>query len=593
MSLTEPEDERQKLINAKGSRVDGTCQWVLGHELYLSWKASLNTRVLWVSGGPGKGKTMISIFLTEELENEVKDSENAILMYYFCENKDADRNTAIAILKGLISQMLKKRRALFRHILPDFQRQKENLFRSPTAQEALWRILRSMLNDPDVKVTYYCIIDGLDECQQPSLETWLKESKTFFSQPDRNPSYPVCKFIFVSRDLPECIQREYSKFDRIRLDPDSDSEVHKDLQRFIIDRVGMLAEAQDYPESLTVFVKKDLLRRANGTFLWVSFVTEELLKTNATEARDVLKSIPNGLNAIYDRMLLQIQESRKKFAIQILHWVVMAFRPLNLANLADATGVKDNEDFSRKEIMRSHVKFCGTLIRVTETEEVSLVHQSVKDYLLRKDPLPDARLDQFRVREAQMHVELLESCLDFLEVEALNEGPDLEPYYIRAYAYDFLSYATEHWPKHARCSLDYDYSHGFFKNSSAARSFWLEMHYNKGPDIIGPPVRGPHIRGPDFDLYFRRTDWLRKGSSLLHMAIFFDLVPLAEKILKGKGDRSETQSIVTSSLSWRDSLGSTPLVYAVKRSNEKMVELMLKKAQTPTLWILNQNPLYK
>ena len=69
--LTHPRDDREQPMHAKGSRVDGTCAWIKGHRLYRSWLYS-PTQLLWLSGGPGKGKTALSIFLAEELEQTAK-----------------------------------------------------------------------------------------------------------------------------------------------------------------------------------------------------------------------------------------------------------------------------------------------------------------------------------------------------------------------------------------------------------------------------------------------------------------------------------------------------------------------------------------
>lgn len=117
--LTDPRDDRAKLINTKGLRVDGTCQWIKSHALYDSWLRSYS-ELLWLYGGPGKGKTMLSLFLAEELE-ETAISQTKLFLQYFCDNKDEKRNTAIAILKGLISQLLQLRPKLFDHILPTFR----------------------------------------------------------------------------------------------------------------------------------------------------------------------------------------------------------------------------------------------------------------------------------------------------------------------------------------------------------------------------------------------------------------------------------------------------------------------------------------
>ena len=133
--LTNPRDDRETLITTKGPGVDGTCQWIKSHALYDSWLCS-HSQLLWLSGGSGKGKTMLSIFLATELEKMARPSQNKLFLQYFCDNKDEKRNTAVAILRGLISQLLQLRPKLFRHILPTFKIQKESL----VSFETLWSI---------------------------------------------------------------------------------------------------------------------------------------------------------------------------------------------------------------------------------------------------------------------------------------------------------------------------------------------------------------------------------------------------------------------------------------------------------------------
>lgn len=59
--MTDPVDERLALISTKGKRADGTCTWVLGTDAYRTW---MDTRCpcLWITGGPGIGKSMMAIF---------------------------------------------------------------------------------------------------------------------------------------------------------------------------------------------------------------------------------------------------------------------------------------------------------------------------------------------------------------------------------------------------------------------------------------------------------------------------------------------------------------------------------------------------
>ena len=99
--LSDPQDDLVVIRSAKGDRVPGTCEWILTQDRYTSWLVEDGLRLLWLSGGPGIGKTMISSFLVEELARLVERSSQMTLVYYFCDDKDKKRKTATAILRGL------------------------------------------------------------------------------------------------------------------------------------------------------------------------------------------------------------------------------------------------------------------------------------------------------------------------------------------------------------------------------------------------------------------------------------------------------------------------------------------------------------
>ena len=124
---------------------------------------------------------MLSIYLSEELEHLARESHDTIFLEYYCDNKDNRRNSATAILRGLLYQLLKSRPNLSKHIIPDFQIQGEKLFAESSSLSSLlslWKIFCDILHDPDVK-TVYCVLDGLDECERDSLKMLICKLKSF------------------------------------------------------------------------------------------------------------------------------------------------------------------------------------------------------------------------------------------------------------------------------------------------------------------------------------------------------------------------------------------------------------------------------
>jgi hypothetical protein len=120
--LTDPANARDATITANGKRVDGTCEWITSSHEYVQWRNSSSSGVLWISGGPDKGKTFLSIFLTQVLAKNQDDSSTSStgsieVIYFFCDNKDTTRNNVTAILRGLMHQLVSKHPKLLQHLV--------------------------------------------------------------------------------------------------------------------------------------------------------------------------------------------------------------------------------------------------------------------------------------------------------------------------------------------------------------------------------------------------------------------------------------------------------------------------------------------
>ena len=554
--LTDISADRAKLITTKGPRVDGTCEWIKSHALYDSWLRS-QSQLLWLSGGPGKGKTMLSIFLAEELEQTARLSQNKLFLQYFCDNKDEKRNTAVTVIRGLIYQLLQSRPKLFNHILPTFKIQKESLF----SFETLWRIFESMVCDPALETTY-CVLDGLDECDEASLEILLGKFAALLSAKPYGSSVCHLNLLIVSRDLPDFIPELLSGFPRIALDPDADTEINQDIDLFIKAKVKELSRSRRYPETLRVHVEDVFRDRAQGTFLWIGIVAQALRKYKATEVEKALDLFPPGLDELYARILLQIDSDRREIAARILRWVIMAVRPLRISELSIAienTVRPPAAAFSRDEMTRDQISNCGYFLKIEE-DEVGLIHQSAKDYLLRKTCDSNPELEFFRVKEEVANLEIARKCLNYLHSGALENNE----FYILYNAshlrtFPLLKYAALHWHEHARWvarSEDiFDLSLPFYQKKSHIRRSWMKAYCDY--------------------YHYSRDPAPQESFTLLHLASYFGILPLAENLLVGKGWIDKLKRLYY--LHKRDDRRKTALMWAANRGHETIVRLLLKK----------------
>lgn len=58
--------------------------------------------------------------------------------------------------------------------------------------------------------------------------------------------------------------------------------------------------------------KAKLVEMANGTILWVGFAMKQLENTEPPDVEEVLKILPKGLNAMYERIQLQTKVTKQK-----------------------------------------------------------------------------------------------------------------------------------------------------------------------------------------------------------------------------------------------------------------------------------------
>lgn len=153
----DPRVEKKRIELAKGDLLADAYRWIFKTPDFDRWRHRPESRLLWIKGDPGKGKTMLLCGIIDDLERPViVDGGN--LAYFFCQATDFRINNATAALRGLIYLLSQRQPRLLSH-LP------ENMYASDDAMAWIFlsKTLLEMLEDPNLKATYL-VIDALDEC---------------------------------------------------------------------------------------------------------------------------------------------------------------------------------------------------------------------------------------------------------------------------------------------------------------------------------------------------------------------------------------------------------------------------------------------
>ena len=102
-------------------RVSGTCSWFLQNQKYRHWLETQGSSLLWASGDPGCGKTVLSSFLIDELKGNEAQPSPWTICFFFCDDKIEAQRDAKAILRGVIHQLFKFNRVLISHAIRLFE----------------------------------------------------------------------------------------------------------------------------------------------------------------------------------------------------------------------------------------------------------------------------------------------------------------------------------------------------------------------------------------------------------------------------------------------------------------------------------------
>ncbi len=457
----------------------GTCTWVTDRTAYKKWSSGKRERIVWLLGGPGCGKTVLSAYLIEELR---KNAKGTLVIHFHCDKDQALLSSTEAILSSLLHQILAKNNHLISHAVKELETRPKGFSDS---LGTLCTVFENVLQDRDCP-KIYCVLDALDECSNP--QALLKELSTHYHSNIRDHRHfsvdsPI-RFLITSQ--PDLNFEKYAllpKFSSIidMTTTENFRSREEDIQRSITERVATLP----FSPKVRKKVHTHLERGADGMYLWVSLTLDELAKTPSGNVDQVLRSTPRDLDERYMSFLSQIKKKSKDWVSKIILLVVTALRPLSVSELYLAFRLLEREygyvnkllDEDTLDNFEKDLRLCGPIIRVqtmgfqgpsSRSRMVTLVHPTAKEFLTRN---PD--LDQkFRVNPETAHLKFSEICMQYLYYTNLGKTfmqptttrepvchkfrrvvaktINLQEYSRR---YPLLEYATRSWLQHCTKTL--------------------------------------------------------------------------------------------------------------------------------------------
>ena len=482
LGLSNPDVTRYKISRW----VPGTCTWLLDDPRYLEWINGSEKALLWVTGAPGSGKTVLSSFVIDQVES-TKSPRN--VGFFFADDSSTSQRSAVMLLRGLLYQILNRNPSLFKHAQVHWKRTAERAFEE---LGLLWRICTACCDDPLLENAVF-VLDALDECAAPDCEhllTWITQYHA-----NRPAGLTQVKFLLTSRPEIRIADILDTSVIRIRLEIHNDTDwLSKDIEVFIAVAIDTLPAMRGWSSERKERIRHRLVQNADRTFLWVSLVlqkltTEAMLSENAFTT--MLSKIPDRLEGIYHSILMSIPSRYREAAKKMLSIIAMAQNPLSQEQLRECWAIQsrhlsvyDMMGDVEPDIRRTVGFLCGQIVRWEKAkprlmdsrrngdsvEQCRLVHQSAKDFLFSDSEMPNRC-----TTDSWYHLDLASAtriitnkCISFLRLEDftqlpmdVNPGKNLDSIIVRpdllrsklhecCKEHPFLDYALHHWPHHFR-----------------------------------------------------------------------------------------------------------------------------------------------
>jgi ankyrin repeat protein len=438
--------------------VQGTCSWILSHPAYLTWLTAEETSLLWVTGEPGCGKTMLSTYLTDHLRLGRVAPVKPQVFFFFCDDKVKSQRDANSILRGILYQILQQHRKLIKHVKSRFEMDGPSLANSFTA---LWELFLKVVAD-STSGSVGVIVDAIDECEVKTRNTFLNSMMHLVNQPrDMHRQSRTCiKFLITSRpSLGNSYNLTGLAKNRLSIEQDQ-GRTSEDVKLVIRSKVGEIAHKFHCNDETRTYLEQILYSKSDQSFLWLNMVLHSLEGSPKASKRDferIINTFPESLEATYAGFLCGVASQDREDARKILRLLIGSSRHLTLTEMNTAFTVDQDhksvvevaDDLQHsirstlQNIVGSFVRFKDVNQSSSEDTKVSLIHQSAKEYLtdiaLRSTdevvlslavPLPDAALSitQSCIRYLllqEFHLDMFAPQRTSFETSSLNSIPSL------------------------------------------------------------------------------------------------------------------------------------------------------------------------
>ncbi|KAJ3126448.1 POC1 centriolar protein A [Nowakowskiella sp. JEL0407] len=485
------DDEHQRL---QKDYAEGTRLWLI--EEVQTWIEADSSRVLWLNGGAGVGKSMMSYLISAKIPQEWFGA------VFYCRHNDSKKNNAANVLKTIAFEISKRNDQYFDYLTnlqyddEELQKNGKGSILTAPISSIYKSLLVDGLNALSSSTPLVILIDALDECGEPGEEERSELLAIVHDAPSLLPSF--AKLIVTGRPEPDIWESLYDINAHV-METTSDLNM-QDLFIFTKSRINSLGLFSDEQVERAA---EELTAKSEGVFAYARLACDNIETEDPMSCSSLMAIIDKlhiGMDSIYDSIFRVCDSPTLRLVIST---ICVLEKPLTMKGISKLLGI------SEPRVGAVHIAL-RSILRTCDNGTLTVIHKSLKDFVT----IP-GRSSSINFASLNIEMVLVERCLHILETELRFNIADVPDEYLYTWHTEIPNFASivASIPEHIQYAALYVTAHMESLFSNPLESDFLVRIHNMISNIIKTKI----------------THWMELLSLIDRFA---DIVPISKTLKK-------------------------------------------------------------